>query len=186
VLDGDVEVCGMIGRLVTKEAKMAPIRESIEIDRRPEDVFAYVVEPSHLAEWQDSLVSAHHVGDAPVAVGSRLVMTRKVGRGERTMTMEMTELNPPRNWTAKGIDGPIRATVRGTVEPLGEGERSRVTMELEFDGHGIGKLLIPLVVRRQARSEMPANELKLKHVLESRAQDALPEEAPDSSSHKPL
>jgi hypothetical protein len=72
------------------------------------------------------------------------------------------------------------------VEPLDEGRRSRLTMELDFDGHGIGKLLIPLVVRRQARAEMPANELKLKHLLESSAESAFPEEAPDGSSREPL
>jgi hypothetical protein len=37
---------------------MAPMVSSIEIDRRPEDVFAYVTDPSRLSEWQESLVSA--------------------------------------------------------------------------------------------------------------------------------
>ena len=31
---------------------MAPIVESIEISRSPEDVFSYVTDPSHLPEWQ--------------------------------------------------------------------------------------------------------------------------------------
>jgi hypothetical protein len=42
-----------------------------------------------------------------------------------------------------------------------------VTIALDFEGHGIGKLLIPLVVRRQARTEMPRNLQKLKERLES-------------------
>jgi len=37
---------------------------------------------------------------------------------------------------------------------------------LEFEGHGIGRLLVPLVVRRQARRQLPKNEQKLKEVLE--------------------
>jgi hypothetical protein len=32
--------------------------------------------------------------------------------------------------------------------------RSRVTIELDSTGHGIGKLLVPLIVRRQAAREM--------------------------------
>jgi len=36
---------------------MAPIVESIEISRSPEDVFPYVTDPSHLPEWQESVVS---------------------------------------------------------------------------------------------------------------------------------
>jgi hypothetical protein len=42
-------------------------------------------------------------------------------------------------------------------------------MTLDFEGRGLGKLLVPLVVRRQARAEMPKNSLKLKQLLESSA-----------------
>jgi hypothetical protein len=56
-----------------------------------------------------------------------------------------------------------------TVEPLTDGSRSRLTIELDFTGHGLGRLLVPLVVRRQAASEMPGNMMRLKQRLESRA-----------------
>jgi hypothetical protein len=59
--------------------------------------------------------------------------------------------------------------VKGTIEPLDNGERSRATIALEFEAHGLGKLLVPLVVRRQARREMPRNEEKLKELLERSA-----------------
>jgi hypothetical protein len=42
-----------------------------------------------------------------------------------------------------------------------------VTLELDFEGHGIGKLLVPLVVRRQAQKELPKNVQNLKVRLES-------------------
>ena len=64
----------------------------------------------------------------------------------------------------QGIDGPIRATVEVTVKPLGP-DRSRLTIDVQFEGHGIGALLVPLV-RRQARSEMPTNIAQLKTRLE--------------------
>jgi uncharacterized protein YndB with AHSA1/START domain len=146
---------------------MAPIVESIEISRRPEEVFSYVTDPSCLPEWQESVVSVRRESDAPLAVGSRAVVTRRVGRREFAMTAELTELSSPSSWAVRGIDGPVRGMVKGTIEPLGDGERSRVTMVLDFEGHGIGKLLVPLVVRRQARAEMPRNQQKLKERLES-------------------
>jgi uncharacterized protein YndB with AHSA1/START domain len=149
---------------------MAPIVSSIEVDRPPEAVFSYVTDPSRLAEWQDSLVSSRAEDGGPPAVGSRAVMVRRVGRRERTMTMEMTSISPPRSWSARGIDGPIRAIVNGTVEPLDDGARSRVTIELDFEGHGLGKLLVPLVVRRQAQQELPKNVRNLKQQIESGAQ----------------
>ncbi|MGH2984124.1 MAG: SRPBCC family protein [Solirubrobacterales bacterium] len=148
---------------------MAPIVSSTEISRPPQEVFAYVTDPSRMAEWQESLVSARPEGDGPPAVGSNAIMVRRVGRGERTMTMQLTNLSPPRSWGARGIDGPIRAIVNGTVEPLDGEARSRVTIELDFEGHGLGKLLVPLVVRRQAQRELPRNMQSLRERLESGA-----------------
>ena len=54
------------------------------------------------------------------------------------------------------------------VKPLSE-QLSRLTITVDSEGHGIGKLLVPLVVRREARKEMPANLSTLKSRLESRA-----------------
>jgi len=144
---------------------MAAIVHSIEISRSPQDVFSYLTDIPRSREWQESLVRAQLVEDSPLAVGSRVIQTRRTPLGERTMTMEVTEYSPPRRYAFRGIDGPIRAIGQGTVEPLGDGTRSRVTIELDFEGHGIGKLLVPLV-RRQARSEVPRNEQQAKERLE--------------------
>jgi hypothetical protein len=66
----------------------------------------------------------------------------------------------------KGIDGPIRAAVEVTVEPVTE-TSSRLSIAVDFEGHGIGKLLVPLIVRRQAEKEMPANIEALKRHVEA-------------------
>jgi hypothetical protein len=59
--------------------------------------------------------------------------------------------------------------VKGTVEPIADGQSSRVTIALDLEGHGIGKILLPLIVRRQAQAEMPGNMQRLKERLESGA-----------------
>ena len=87
------------------------------------------------------------------------------------MVTEITEYDPPRRWADRGISGPIRAIVGVTVEPVADGARSMVTIELDFTGHGIGRLLVPLVVRRQAASEMPDNMRRLKQRLEGQRVD---------------
>ena len=147
---------------------MAPIVSSIEIARPPEGVLSYVTDPSRLPEWQESVVSTRIEEKGPPGEGSRIAVTRRIGRGERTMTSEVT-VSPPRSWTVRGVDGPVRGMVKGTVEPLDDNARSRVTIELDFEGHGIGKLLVPLVVRRQAQKELPTNLRNLKERLESSA-----------------
>jgi carbon monoxide dehydrogenase subunit G len=145
---------------------MAPIVESIEIARRPEDVFQYVTDPEHVREWQASVVNVKKETEGPVHAGSKVVVTRRIGRRDRPMKMEFAELTPPRHWAIRGVDGPIRGNVDGTVEPVGEGG-SRVTLSLDFEGHGIGKVLVPLMVRRMAQKEVPRNLQTLKQKLES-------------------
>jgi len=147
--------------------EMPTIVESIEISRRPEDVFSYVTDPSHFPEWQESVVSVRREGDAPLAVGSRALVTRRVGPRKLPTTEEVAELNPPRSWGFRGVGGiPVTAIAKGTIERLDNGKRSRVTIALEFEAHGIGKLLVPLVVRPTARRQLPRNMRQLKESLE--------------------
>jgi uncharacterized protein YndB with AHSA1/START domain len=146
---------------------MSPIVLTIEIARPPDEVFSYVTDPSRFAEWQEDAVRGRREGGGSPGLGSRFTTTRRIGRAERTTTSEITESNPPRSWAAHGVDGPIRPRMHVTVAPLGEGARSRVTIEVAFEGHGIGKLLVPLV-RWLGRKDRPANCRNLKERLENR------------------
>ena len=145
---------------------MAPIVHSVEINKAPKEVFDYVTDPAHFTEWQDTVSSARQETSGPLEKGSRIVMTRVMGGREQTMTSEYVEFDPPHGYKFRVIDGPVRAFGTGTFEALGEGDRTRFTMELDFEGHGIGKLLIPLVVRRGADKELTQSHEGLKRELE--------------------
>ncbi|NGO11200.1 hypothetical protein G5C60_27255 [Streptomyces sp. HC44] len=145
---------------------MSAIREVIDIDRSPEDVYAYITDPSHLPEWQLSAVSAEPLDEGPIHAGSRVKVTRRFGSREVPMTVEFDELNPPFSWDLHGTDGPVRPRTHGEIEPLDEGRRSRVTIQIDFEGRGFGKVLLPLVVRPQVRKELPRDEKLLKDRLE--------------------
>jgi hypothetical protein len=146
---------------------MAPITSSTEVARPAEEVFPYVIDPSTMPEWQQGVMRGHL--DSPTTrVGSKCTTIRRIGGREREVVTEITEYDPPRRWADRGIGGPIRAIVSVTVDPLADGSRSKVTIEVDFTGHGIGKLLVPLIVRRQAASEMPDNMRRLKQRLEAR------------------
>src|SRR6266508_3697302 len=120
---------------------MSPIVSTIEIDRPPEEVFAYATDPT------------------------RFATTRRLGGAERTMTQEITQLDHPRSGAAQGVDGPFRAAATVTVEPLSGGARSRVTFTLDFHGRGLGDLLTP-VIRRMAARRAPESYRHLKERLE--------------------
>ncbi|MEU8940167.1 SRPBCC family protein [Streptomyces goshikiensis] len=145
---------------------MDAIRASVDIARSAAEVYGYLTDPAHLPEWQHSAVRARPLDGAPLHLGSKLAVTRRIGRRRFPMTMQVTEFDPPRSWRLHGLDGPVRGDVRGTVEPLDEGRRSRVTLNLDFEAHGIGRALVPLVLRPYARKELPRNEEKLRHLLE--------------------
>jgi uncharacterized protein YndB with AHSA1/START domain len=142
------------------------ISTTIEVNRPSAEVFAYVTDPSRFSEWQDGVVGGHMASDGLLAVGDRCITTRRIGFAERAVTSEITRVDPSRAWGLRGIDGPIRAEVNVTVEPLDSGRRSRVTIEIDFAGHGFGRFIVPLAVQPQARKEMPANMKRLKQRLE--------------------
>jgi uncharacterized protein YndB with AHSA1/START domain len=142
------------------------IRETVEIARSPQDVFAYLDQLDRHGEWQGGIVSAKVETEGPVRVGTVATEVRKVPGGTREIRYEITEHDPPRRSAFRGVNGPVRPVGAVTVEPAGEG--SRVTVELDFEGHGVGKMLLPLV-RRDAAREVPASQRRLKERLESGA-----------------
>jgi hypothetical protein len=145
---------------------VAPIVTTIEVDRPATDVFAYATDPTRFHEWQKGVVSGEMKADGDPKVGDHCKTTRKIGGSERASASELVTYEPPRRWRVRGIDGPIRAIVDVTVEPKGEYAAS-LTISVDFTGHGIGKVLVPLVVRREAAKEMPANLAALKRQVES-------------------
>ena len=148
---------------------MPAIIASAEIERPAAEVFAYATDPARFSEWQQGVVDGHMEGlgndTRSPTVGAKCVTTRRIGGASRPVTSELTHIDPPRTWGVRGTDGPIRATVDVLVEPVA-GSRSRLTISVDFTGHGIGKILVPLMVRREARKEMPENIAALKRLIE--------------------
>jgi uncharacterized protein YndB with AHSA1/START domain len=145
---------------------MVAVAERIEISRPPEDVFSYATDFSHFPRWQGRVVSARQEGNGPLAVGSRAAVTRRAGPRQLQTTEEITELHPPRTWQVRGTGRlPVVAIANGMIEPLDGGQRSLVTIALEFDGHGIGRLLA-LLIRHQSRKQLPKDGNRLKELIE--------------------
>jgi hypothetical protein len=145
---------------------MAPTIASTVVDRPAGQVFAYATDPTRFHEWQQGVIDGHLDQPGLPQVGTKCLTTRRIGGASRVVTSELTHIDAPRTWGVRGIDGPIRATVDVTVEPLTD-TSSRLTIAVDFDGHGIGKLLVPLIVRRQAHKEMPANVEALRRRVEA-------------------
>ena len=144
---------------------MPPITVSVEVARSAEEVFAYATDPSRFSEWQKGVVSGHMDSVGAPKVGDRCHTTRRIGFSDRPDTSELVRYDPPRQWGVRGVSGPIRAIVDVTVNPRSD-TSAQLTIALEFEGRGIGRVLVPLVVHRQAQREMPVNVTTLKRHLE--------------------
>jgi hypothetical protein len=149
---------------------MPPIVTSTEIGRPAAEVFAYATDPGRFNEWQKGVVEGHMDGPAyggqTPAVGATCVTTRRIAGANRPSTSELVHIDAPTSWGVRGTDGPIRAAVDVLVEPVTD-STSRLTISVDFTGHGIGKVLVPLMVRREARKEMPENMAALKQLIEA-------------------
>ncbi len=141
---------------------------TVEVDRPAAEVFAYATDPTKFHEWQQGALSGALESNGTPELGDRCLTVRRIGGAERPSTSELVRYDPPHAWSVRGIDGPVRAGVDVTVEPLSD-LRSRLAITVDFDGHGVGRLLVPLVVRRQARAEMPDNLARLQQQVEARS-----------------
>ena len=125
----------------------------------------YATDPTRFSQWQKGVVDGRidHAG-AP-QVGARCLTTRRIGGANRPSTSRSPHqptphLGRPRN---------RRADPRHRRPHRRAAQRDTVTAHhlRRLRGHGIGKVLVPLLVRRQAQREMPSNLAMLKQRLEA-------------------
>jgi uncharacterized protein YndB with AHSA1/START domain len=141
------------------------IKNSIEINRPAEEVFAYLDQVDRHNEWQGSLVSTLVETDGPTRVGTRVIERRNIPGGTRDIPYEIAEHDPPHKASFRGTAGPVRPVGTYTVDPTGESS-SRMNLELDLEGHGIGKLFA-ILAHRQAAKQVPVDHEKFKELLES-------------------
>jgi uncharacterized protein YndB with AHSA1/START domain len=148
------------------DPRVAAIVHSIEIARSPADVFAYLDDLERHGEWQSQIVSSTRETAGPTGVGTRATDVRRVPGRTQSVTYEITEHDPPRRVTFKGVNGPVRPVGTVTVESFGEGG-SKVTLELDLQGNGLLGAIIAPLARSQARKQVPEDQQRLKERLES-------------------
>ncbi len=71
---------------------MAEVVEHIHVVRRPEDVFSYVTDFSLFPQWQTDILSVRRQDDAPLAVGSKALVIRRLGPRQLPGNEEITEI----------------------------------------------------------------------------------------------
>src|SRR5262249_9350833 len=109
-----------------KGAAMIDFTIQTEIARPVSAVFAHVTDPSKLASWQTSTISAIQQDDGPLGSGTRLRETPRAPRGkEFASRVEVSEYEPDRTFALRMIEGALPLDARITFEPIEQGTRVR-------------------------------------------------------------
>src|SRR5215213_11361794 len=130
---------------------MAPVVSTIEIDRPPEDVFAYATDLVRFGEWQKDVVRVELHGGGPLGVGYRFTTTRQLGGVEYKTTQEVTEFSPPSRFAAASVGGPLRAIGTITTMPLDGGRSEEHTSELQ----SLTNLVCRLLLEKKKNIQIP-------------------------------
>ena len=93
------------------------LSHEIEIERPPDEVYAYLADPTHLHEWQ---ADVHGV---EVESETRFRESRTLFSREATSTVDVLRAAPARELTLRASGGPATVTVRHVLEPAGVGGR---------------------------------------------------------------
>jgi uncharacterized protein YndB with AHSA1/START domain len=81
---------------------------TVAIDRRPEEVFAYLSDFENLPAWNYAIARTRRVGTGPVGVGARYTQTRTIPRPAEE-DFEVTAFTPPHLLAIRGVLGPFQA-----------------------------------------------------------------------------
>jgi carbon monoxide dehydrogenase subunit G len=100
---------------------------TIDIERPPEDVFAYLTDVSNLPDWQAGVKSATR-RDGRIEESRSLL-----GRVMHT-TLEIVDEEDPRLFTLRALDSPVPFMVSHELEPADGGTRLTVTAEGDVPG----------------------------------------------------
>lgn len=132
----------------------------VEIERAPEDVYAFLSDPENLPQWQHEVLEVRRESDTEFTE-VRTFIGRRV-----ESTIEVTAAEPGREFSIRSGKGPVHFAVRHVLEPVGEG-RTRLRIEGESEGAGgvfkLGGRLLHRAIERRAREDFR----RLKELLES-------------------
>jgi len=141
------------------------ITAEVDIARNPHQVFNYIADATHLPEWQPDVRQAAFDQPTAVGVGTRGREVRHVMGADRPIAWEVTDYDPHRRYSVRGVDGPVRARVTIDLTPNTDGTSTHLKYGIDFEGHGIGKLIAPLA-RNGARKDLAATLERLRRRLE--------------------
>ena len=137
---------------------------SVYIERPPAEVFDFVMDVPHDAQWRTGVVEAAYTTDPPHGVGSTGFDRVEANGRSMAANWAVFEFEPGSHARWNLTSGPIRGTGGYVCEPKDSG--TRFTLEARVRPTGVYALMGPvfgLIGRRQNRGDVQ----RLKQLLEN-------------------
>jgi carbon monoxide dehydrogenase subunit G len=132
-----------------------------EIDRPPDEVFAYVADLANLPRWQSGVLEA--AVDGELRLGGTVRERRRMLGRELTTTLEVSEYEPGRRFSLRALSGPMPFEVQHSFEPAGSGTRLVFRGQAKPPGPRLAQRMLKPVAEREFRGYFET----LKQLIES-------------------
>jgi uncharacterized protein YndB with AHSA1/START domain len=136
---------------------------NVIIHRPVEEVFAYVSDLTHSAEWQAGLLEVRRLTEGPLGVGTRYAFVRQFIGRKMESTNEFVAYEPNRTVRFRIPSGPMPGQGTYLFEATPDG--TKLTSRVELEPRGLSRLAEPLIAA-SLRREIAAGLPVLKELLE--------------------
>ncbi len=142
---------------------MIRYESSVSIDRPPEAVFAYLLEPAKQALWSD--VPMRKLSEGPLGDGSRMEVTFGMGPLKAVVGLELGPVEAGRRLGFRSFSGPIRRNGEYRLAPTPSGG-TEVGQEGRLAFTGLWRAIEPLAGAEISKGEVKELE-RLKAAVEA-------------------
>ncbi len=148
---------------------MTRIERTIEINRKPEDVFDLLTDLHRLPHWATTVVETHDIADGPLRNGMSFRQTVRVAGRSIECDWKVAELDRPRHvaYEATALGGG-QLTMRQTVSAAASGSVVELELDYELPGGFLGQAVDRAFVERRNEREAEHSLHNLKDMLEGR------------------
>ena len=143
---------------------MIRIERDSHIDRKPDEVFALLSDPSRYTSFFSGVTLWEPRSEKATGIGARWRVLMKVGSIEAGGTISVSTWEDDR-LIAWSSERGIRQKGRWTLDPEGDGTRLTLLMEYELAGGPVGWVVERIAARIVGRN-MTATMLALRRLLE--------------------
>ncbi|MGJ9373043.1 SRPBCC family protein [Nesterenkonia sp. CF4.4] len=146
---------------------MSEFHSTVTIDRPPEEVFAYLVNPQTQEIWQSGLQEFEADWAEQPAVGDHSRGTVKVAGKKLQWEVEITEVKRPEKYAFRTVRAPFSFEVAYSLQQVGDSTEVHYDGTAEATGGFFGRFADPLVALMYQR-DTNSNLANLKAILEER------------------